>query len=79
MKQIDQHLFSKIKSENRRLVPADSSLRFLEVQQHNQSQVFGGDELLQGGVKLPAEGSLTAHEPPTAGPWADSNMILSLI
>lgn len=48
MKQIDQHLFSKIKSENRRLVPADGSLRFLEVQQHNQSQVFGGDELLQG-------------------------------
>lgn len=58
MKQIDQHLFSKIKSENRRLVPADGSLRFLEVQQHNQSQVYGGDELLQGvgGVKLPAEG-----------------------
>lgn len=49
MKQIDQHLFSKIKSENRRLVPADGSLRFLEVQQHNQSQVFGGDELLRGG------------------------------
>lgn len=70
MKQIDQHLFSKIKSENRRLVPADGSLRFLEVQQHNQSQVFGGDELLQGvGVGGQTAGWGITYGPRTPYSW----------